>query len=74
MNVAEIITTSAIAPGASASAQVSHIRWFFGPYYWDPILTGYSPPSCRHGETSLSDQLGVPLTGRVNAVDCGPTL
>ena len=18
------------------SAQVSHIRWFFGPYYWDP--------------------------------------
>jgi hypothetical protein len=25
------------------SAQVSHIRWFFGPYYWDPNSVSSMP-------------------------------
>jgi len=36
MNVAEIISTSAIPPSTPTSVQVSHIRWFFGPYYREP--------------------------------------
>jgi len=84
MNVAEIITTSAMAPGASASAQVRHIRWFFGPHYWAPggwdrgtcgPCRGNPPPgpqATTHGGVRCCLEPGIVLTqthaGRVRVV------